>query len=164
MDDVEHYIQDAFEIRAVGLLQALAEQRGVAITHDSAEKLAEFDDYLRVRGALRPQLSRTHGGYYDIYEASLDRHLPNFVDRLVERMPGEAFDVVNVEAEARNAGRKEDFLIVRRQDEPIRVSLKNYRASAQRPQVCSGTYNSFIVNFLLESAGGPGMVLHPVTG
>ena len=164
MDDVEHYIQDAFEIRAVGLLQALAEQRGVAISHDSAEKLAEFDEYLQAREATRSQLSRTHGSFYDLYEASLHAHLPGFIDRLVAQMPGEAFDFLNVEAEARNAGRKEDFLIELRSGDPIRVSLKNYRASAQRPQVCSGTYNSFIVNFLLESAGGPGMVFHPLTG
>ncbi len=164
MDTVEHYIQDAFELRAVGLMQALAEQRSVARTHDSAEKLAAFDSYLARRGASRPELSETHAAYYDTYGANLDLHLPRFIDRLIKLFPGEMFNFVNVEAEARNAGRKEDFLIERSSPDPVRVSLKNYRRDARRPQVCSGTYNSFIVNFLLESAGGPGRVRHPVSG
>lgn len=164
MDAIEHYLQDAFEILAVAELQRLAELSDLAITNDADEKFATFADYLNTRNATRSQLKKSNQKHYDVYADNLQRHLPAFFARLVEHLPGERFDFVDVEREARNRGGREDFLIEREGQDAIKMSLKNYRGSAARPQVCSGTFNSFIVNFLLEPGSGPGMVLHPNTG
>ena len=55
---------------------------------------------------------------------------------------------------------KGDFAIVLDGKETISFSLKNYKGGVKRPQVCSGTYNSFVMNILFESKG-VGMFINP---
>lgn len=160
MRDEEHHVQDALELYAVAKLQELAEERGLAITEDSAMKLAEFVAYAAARGYAFGDFET---GRWSIYKATFDRHLPVFFDRLVRKFPDERFDFVNVEVDNRNAQLKGDFLIVSSAGRGISVSLKNYRGGALRPQLNSGTYNSFILNFLFDSPG-VGTFTDPTTG
>jgi len=166
MEDIEHYIQDSCELLAVAKLQKLAEDASRAITRDARDKFAAYDAYRLDpgRNVDEPLLADKHAKHFRTYKSNLETHLPGFFTRLCEYLPGESFNFIDVEREARNDGGREDFLIDRSSGEPIRMSLKNYRKSAARPQVCSGTWNSFIVNFLFAGAGAVGMVLHPPTG
>jgi hypothetical protein len=165
MNQVEHFIQDSCELLAVAQLQQLAEDAGRAITPDAAGKHAAYEAYRSERGigagATLPQRTRE---IQSLYVSNLATHLPGFWSRLSDHLPGERFDFVDTERDARNAGGREDFLICREGAPPIRMSLKNYRKSVASTQGKSGTFNSFIVNFLFESAGRVGMALHPTTG
>lgn len=165
MDDIEHYIQDSCELLAVALLQQLAERDGLAISRNATEKRAAYDDYRLHpdRGVDPSTMGERSAGLFATYVSNLETHLPHFFARLKRRFPGEAFDFVDVERDARNEGRREDFLIVRRGAEPLRVSLKNYRSSIDRPQVTAGTWNSFIVNFLFAGAGSVGSFMDPLS-
>ena len=165
MDNTEHYIQDSCEILAVAMLQEMAESAGRAQSSDSREKFEAYDSYRLDprRGIDEPLLSAKHLGFFNTYRGNLSTHLPGFFTKLCDLFPGESFDFQDVEREARNDGRREDFLIARSGGDPIRMSLKNYRSNAAKPQVCSGTWNSFILNFLFDGAGSVGMLRHPVT-
>lgn len=160
MRDEEHHVQDALEIYAVALLQRLAQERGRATTADADVKLAAFVAYAELRGYT---LEDFVTGRWSAYKAAYDKHLPAFFDRLAAKFPGESFDFVNVEVENRNAQLKGDFQIVLKSGHAISVSLKNYRGGALRPQLNSGTYNSFILNFLFDSPG-VGTFTDPSTG
>lgn len=163
MHRIEHYIQDAFELRAVAELQALAQEHALAITNDASEKLAAFHRYLADRGASFSELDRSKRDLFTQLETNLETHLPSFFCRLVRLHPDESFDFINVETEARNAGRREDFVILTNKGSEIRMSLKNYKKDARKPQFGSGTFNSFVIKLLFASAGGPGMYLDPRT-
>lgn len=160
MRDEEHHVQDALELYAVALLQRLAEDRGVAITADADQKLRAFEAYASARGYNPEDFS---SGRWSIYKHTYDRHLPVFFERLVRLMPGERFDFANVEVENRTAQKKGDFLVTTSSGRHTSVSLKNYRGGALRPQLNSGTYNSFILNFLFESPG-VGSFIDPARG
>lgn len=147
--EVEHHIQDACEIFAVATLQRLAweDSRGSRTSFDAT--IEEFNDYLASRNLSESEI---RGGSYSEYIISVERHVPAFYDRFTRLHPSGdlAFDVIEVEA--RNAKRKADFAItVAEERATYEVSLKNYRSSARRPQVCSGTFNSFILNMLFAS-------------
>jgi hypothetical protein len=151
MRDEEHHVQDALELYAVALLQRLAQDRGMAISADADAKLRSFQTYAHTRGFSDADFDT---GRWSAYKHAYDRHIPVFFERLVRTLPGQRFDFINVEVENRNAQLKGDFLIVTHPGaQRISVSLKNYRGGALRPQVQSGTYNSFILNFLFESPG-----------
>lgn len=160
MRDEEHFVQDALEVYAVAYLQKLAEERCLAITHDSSIKYAEFEAYARARGL---GITYFETGRWRDYKATYDRHLPAFFDRLTTKFPGASFDFTNVEAANRNAQLKGDFVIDTSRKDRFSVSMKNYRGDARRPQVNSGTYNSFILNFLFNSPA-VGTFTDPVTG
>jgi succinate dehydrogenase flavin-adding protein (antitoxin of CptAB toxin-antitoxin module) len=161
MREKEHHIQDALELLAVARLQQMAEAAGVAITQSSRAKFKDFQDYATERGITEKDLST---GPYSAYRQSLDTHLPTFFERLVEHYDGERFDVVNVEVEHRNAGKKGDFEIRPEKSPPVSVSLKNYRGSAERPQFNAQTFNSFALSFLFPKAGSVGMFIDTSTG
>jgi hypothetical protein len=146
--DEEHHVQDALEIYAVALLQRLAEERDIAITADADVKLAAFVTYADLRSYTMEDFET---GRWSAYKAAYDKHLPVFFERLVARFPDESFDFINVEVENRNAQLKGDSQIALSSGRRISVSLKNYRNGALRPQMNSGTYNSFILNFLFDS-------------
>ena len=151
MQTREHHIQDASELYAVAVLQELAERNDVHLREDSARAYDEFRQYLEERRISAQEFAE---GKYSQYKQNADRHLPAFFERLVIHMPERRFLFENVEVRYRAAKKKADFLIhVSDAEEPFEVSLKNYRASAARPQVCSGTFNSFILNFFFESGG-----------
>lgn len=160
MRDEEHHVQDALELYAVAKLQRLAQEQGISISADARTKLRAFAAYAERRG-YRPADFQT--GRWSAYKKAYDKHLPVFFGRLVRTLPGQRFDFVNVEVENRNAQLKGDFLIVTSRGTRISVSLKNYRGGALRPQLQSGTYNSFILGFLFESAS-VGTFADPTTG
>lgn len=160
MRDEEHHVQDALELYAVALLQRLAQELGLAIAADADVKLGAFVAYAELRG-YAPLDFET--GRWSAYKAAYEKHLPVFFDRLAAKFPGESFDFVNVEVENRNVQLKGDFQIVLSSGHHISVSLKNYRGGALRPQLNSGTYNSFILNFLFDSPG-VGKFTDPTSG
>lgn len=160
MRDEEHFVQDALEIYAVAKMQELAQDRGVAITGDASTKLRDFLIYAHQRGFSMDDFET---GRWRMYKNSYDRHLPVFIDRLMEAFPGQSFDFTNTEVENRNAQLKGDFRITTSAGLSMSVSLKNYRNGALRPQLNSGTYNSFILNFLFDSPG-VGSFLDPLSG
>lgn len=148
---VEHHIQDACEIYAVAELQRLAWEDGRGTETSYRETLAEFQDYLTDR-ELTVDSVRT--GQYSGYISSVELHIPTFYERLTRLHPTGGLEFEVIEAQARNAKKKADFTIrVGADSELYEVSLKNYRESALRPQVCSGTYNSFLLNMLFSSPG-----------
>jgi hypothetical protein len=149
----EHHIQDALELLTVARLQKMAEDAGLAVTHDSTDKFRAFEDYAKERGLVEADFS---SGEYAPYRASLDSHLPTFFDRLALHYKGERFDFLHVEVEYRNAGKKGDFEIRPESSTPTSVSLKNYRKSADRPQYNSQTFNTFALGFVLPKAAGVG--------
>lgn len=164
MEDAEHYTQDASELYAVALMQRIAQDRGVAISHDADQKFADFVAYAAAP-PRRLDLDWFDSGPYPEYKAACDRHLPVFVERLAATFPGEAFDFVSVEAQYRNEGLKGDFLILLQPvDTVTSVSLKNYRKSIARPQFNAQTFNSFVLRFMFEGAGIVGQYIDPTTG
>lgn len=152
MEQREHHVQDSLERYAVARLQEIAEDAGVAITHDSAQKYADFRRYADERGIHPDEFDN---GEWPEYKASLDKYLPIFFERLraLPNLKGEGLDFVDVEAAFRNANKKGDFIIHPSRKGEISVSLKNYRKSGRRPQLSSGTFNSFVLNFFFEPAG-----------
>jgi hypothetical protein len=160
MRDEEHFVQDALEVYVVALLQHLGQDRGVAISADADVKMREFLAYGAQRGYT---LDDFDNGRWSVYKQTYDRHIPVFFERLVRAFPGVCFDFTNTEVANRNAQLKGDFLITMSAGAPKSVSLKNYRGGALRPQLNSGTYNSFILNFLFESPS-VGTFIDPFTG
>ena len=150
MRDEEHHAQDAAELYAVYLLQRLAEDQGRAITYDSGAKHLAYVKHVVDHGYPPDGADSSR---WSVYKRSCDRHLPSFFARLARKYPRDSFDFTNVEVENRNAQRKGDFLITKSDGMSLSVSLKNYRNGALRPQLNSGTFNSFILNFLFDSDG-----------
>ncbi len=149
MRDEEHYVQDTLEVYAVARLQQLAQEARLAITADANLKMQAFRNYAAGHGFTEDVFVV---GRWRVYKATYDRHLPVFFSRLAEKFPGKLFDFTNTEVANRNAQLKGDFLITMSPSgTSLSVSLKNYRNGAKRPQLNSGTYNSFILNFLFES-------------
>lgn len=160
MQQKQHHIQDALELYAVALLQRLAQERGVALSRDAAGKLRAFHTYAAARGLTDSDFD---SGEWAAYKATLDKFLPCFVDRLIQTLPGRRMDFIDVEAAYRDTNKKGDFVIVTDRGETISVSLKNYLGRGLRPQLSSGTYNSFVLGFLFE-ADGVGCYKDPQTG
>lgn len=160
MTDHEHHLQDAAELYAVYRLQWLAESAGVAISSTSDALHSDFLDYLSQRGIA---VADFRGGDFPEYCANVDKHIPFFLERLVAHFPGRKFEFSNVEVEMRRQKLKGDILVAFDDGRSFAVSLKNYRASAARPQLSSGTFNSFLLNFVFPS-GGVGTHIHPETG
>jgi len=151
----DHYMQDAAEAYIVFKLQELAVENGVALTDDVAEKFDTFMTYCSERG-----ISQKFGD--SIYKKNIDAVVDSFFQDLIAKYPGRKFDVVDVEKEFRDLKLKGDFAIYFSEDEYVSFSLKNYKNGYDRIQLCSGTWNSFLNNFLFESAG-VGMFINPNT-
>lgn len=151
MRAVEHHIQDSCEIYAVAALQQLAWEDGRGSRGAYEVTFDEFHDYLSERHLSETELRE---GAYSEYMSSVERHIPAFYDRFTRLHPSGDLEFDVIEVEARNTKRKADFAIVVAEERATyEVSLKNYRNSALRPQVCSGTFNSFILNMLFASPG-----------
>ena len=151
----DHYMQDAAEAYTVFKLQELAVENGVALTDDVAEKFDTFMTYCSERG-----ISQKFGD--SIYKKNIDAVVDSFFQDLIAKYPGRKFDVVDVEKEFRDLKLKGDFAIYFSEDEYVSFSLKNYKNGYDRIQLCSGTWNSFLNNFLFES-DGVGMFINPDT-
>ena len=71
--------------------------------------------------------------------------------------------MVDVEKEFRDKNLKGDFVIYFGEDDYISFSLKNYEKGYDSIQLCSGTFLSFINNFLFVP-DGVGVFINPHTG
>ena len=151
----DHFIQDAAEAYIVYLLQAHAVDNKVAITDDVAEKHNTFIQYCEDRDVL-DEFNKS------IYKENIDVVIDKFILDLLAKYPNRKFDFVDVEREFRDKKLKGDFIIQFEDGSLISFSLKNYKKGFDRIQLCSGTWHSFLNNFLFESAG-VGTFFNPFT-
>jgi len=142
----DHFIQDAAEAYIVYLLQAHAVENGVAITDDVMEKHNTFIRYCEDRNILDEFNS-------SIYKENIDAIIDKFLFDLLAKYPNRKFDFVDVEREFRDKKLKGDFIIRFEDNSFISLSLKNYKKGFNRIQLCSGTWVSFLNNFIFEPAG-----------
>jgi hypothetical protein len=142
----DHFIQDAAEAYIVYLLQAYAVENKVAISDDVAEKHNTFIEYCEDRDIL-DEFNKS------IYKKNIDVVIDKFILDLLSKYPNRKFDFVDVEREFRDKKLKGDFIIRFEDGSFISFSLKNYKKGFNRIQLCSGTWHSFLNNFLFESAG-----------
>lgn len=142
----DHFIQDAAEAYIVYLLQANAVENEVAITDDVADKYNTFVKYCEDRDIVN-DFNKS------IYKDNIDAVIDNFFSDLIRKYPDQKFDFVDVEKEFRDKKLKGDFVIRFEDESCVSFSLKNYKKGFDRIQLCSGTWHSFLNNFLFESAG-----------
>jgi len=137
----DHHKQDANELYIVYKLQEILEKKDKHITKDSLKKK---DDYLKHCDISKIKISSCYTDITDI-------HAHVIIDNLITNYPESRFDIVCVETEYRNQSKKGDFLIKFSDDKQDKsVSLKCYKNSINRVQVCSGTWNSFLSRFFLN--------------
>lgn len=142
----DHFIQDAAEVYIVYLLQSYAVDNKVAITDDVTSKYNTFIEYCEDRDVL-DEFNKS------IYKKNIDVVIDKFILDLLAKYPNRKFDFVDVEREFRDKKLKGDFIIRFEDGSSISFSLKNYKKGFNRIQLCSGTWHSFLNNFLFESAG-----------
>jgi hypothetical protein len=151
----DHFIQDAAEAYIVYLLQAHAVENEVAITDDVIQKHHTFTQYCEDRDVL-DEFNKS------VYKENIDAVVDKFFSDLLAKYPGRKFDFVDVEREFRDKKLKGDFVIQFEDASTVSFSLKNYKKGFNRIQLCSGTWHSFLNNFLFESAG-VGTFIDPFT-
>lgn len=161
MEAQQHYIQDAAEAYAVSVMQRTAEDNGLAQSETASVLEQAYRDYLLQRDLSEENV---RAGKYGGYFRAVDFQVPKFVLRLADKYPNSTLDFVDVERESRNKNLKSDFHVFGPRPTPIPVSLKNYLKGVGRPQVCSGTFLSFVVNMLFPEADGVGQWISPATG
>ena len=142
-----HYIQDACEKAVVALIQRQLEEKNREITKSSESKYSEFLKYIADRSLSFDDIA--HDEYYLVSHL----HIPSFVENFLLKNPGVNFDVIDTEVLGRIENKKTDFAFLGSDSSRVDYSLKNYKGGIRRPQVCSGTFNSFICNFLFTQAG-----------
>jgi hypothetical protein len=148
MNPAEHKYQDACEKLAVAVAQRTAEEIKVARIIDSRDKFTTFKQYCDER-----HISSADQRKYDVYRRNVDLHIPSFVIDVSERFRGKKLQFADVEKESRDEKLKGDLLVEVGDDQRFSISLKNYKGSIRRAQVCSGTFLSFANNFVFEPAG-----------
>ena len=151
----DHFIQDAAEAYVVYLLQAHAVENEVAISNDVSDKYNTFVQYCEDRDVL-DEFNKS------IYKENIDAVIDKFFSDLIAKYPGRKFNFVDVEREFRDKKLKGDFVVQFEDDSFVSFSLKNYKKGFDRIQLCSGTWHSFLNNFLFESAG-VGTFIDPYT-
>ena len=160
---VAHLEADACEKAMVSLIADEFEKKNVSTENISESRKKDLIDHLNEY----PKLKGIEGLSKTDYYKNCVKWTPRFVSELIDTFPNSTFDVFDVEKEYRDKNMKGDFAIGVTTKEGISsiisFSLKNYNGGVCRPQVCSGTYNSFIMNILFESAG-VGMFTNPIDG
>jgi hypothetical protein len=151
-----HYKQDAAEAWIVYRLQKLSAENGTAITDNVEEKLSAFINHCEDKGIVEDFDKSS-------YKKNVDAIVDNFYNDIVKKYPNKKFDVVDVEKEFRDKNLKGDFVIYFGENDYISFSLKNYKGGYNSIQLCSGTFLSFINNFLFVP-DGVGMFINPYTG
>ena len=142
-----HIIQDACEHYAVAVMQELTEKQNRAITNNSLFLYSEYEKYLTDRGMKHEDIVS------DQYIKNLMVHLPNFVEKLLNKEPRLKMNFSCIEKEARNKNLKGDFELELSNKNRINFSLKNYNGGIRNMQYQSGTFNSFIMNLFFDSSG-----------
>ena len=151
----EHYVQDAAEIYLAALLQQEAENQEVALKHTSKELLKEFSVYCTDRNVEKKFLSSK-------YRRNIDVTYKQIIQDIIKKYFDRKFHFKYVDVEYRNLGKKGDLVIVFDDGEEISVSVKNYQNGYSSIQVCSGTFNSTLNNFLFDDTNcSPGMYIAP---
>ena len=138
---VEHYIQDAAEIYLAARLQEEAEYHGVSISQSADSLNEQWVDYCNDRDILGKFLKSK-------YRTNVDRVALAIVLDIIKQYPNKKFDFKCVDTEFRAIGKKGDLLITFCSGEQVSVSVKNYQNGFDSIQVCSGTFNSTLNNFL----------------
>ena len=147
MKQHDHYIQDACEFYVVAQMQKFAEQNDFAKSKQADRKFQEYEDYLRARKLNHNKIQDSE------YVANCDAIIPEFLSSIKKLYPHEKMDFENIEKEARDQNLKGDFEINFIVQPPVKFSLKNYKGGIRRMQFKSGTFNSFVLNFLFTPAG-----------
>lgn len=155
-DQDDHFVQDACEAYLAWKLQAELESRGRNRANVSKKLQSAFDDYLNQRNVLDKFTSSA-------YKKNIDCVVPSLITDLTKHFRDQCFDIQNVEKEMRDLKRKGDIQLDFGSGKLLSVSVKNYKNGYKRIQLCSGTWNSFLNNFLFV-ADGVGMFIHPTTG
>ena len=151
----EHYVQDAAEIYLAVLLQQEAEHQGVALKHTSKELLKEFEKAC-VEGKIETKFFKSK------YSKNIEATYQSIVQDIIKKYPDHKFHFKYVDVVYRNLGKKGDLVIVFDDGEKVSVSLKNYQNGYSSIQVCSGTFNSTLINFLFDDTNcSPGMYIAP---
>lgn len=151
----DHHVQNALEKFAVARLQDLAEQRGVAGDGASASELyADYHASLAEHGHSHETVgqNKRHATYLRNIEAGA----ADFVARLTDTRPKHSLVFRFIGREGRLEQRKGDIELTSTSGGTTKVesiSLKNYEKGVQRIQVCSGTFQSFALSFVLTPAG-----------
>lgn len=154
----EHYVQDAAEIYLTAKLQEEAENLGVSISNSSQNIYEEWADYCEDRNVMYQFLNSK-------YRENVDSCYSKIVNDLVGKYQNRKFDFKCVDVEYRNLNKKGDLIITFDSGEEISVSVKNYKNGFDSIQVCSGTFNSTLNNFIFDNTDcSPGMYIDPVTG
>lgn len=147
----DHYIQDAAEIYLASELQKHAENHDVAISHCSATQEEEWISYCTERGVLSKFLASK-------YKTNVDKTVHQLLPEFINQFPNRKFYFTCVDAEYRNKNLKGDLLITFDNCEQLSVSVKNYKNGFDSIQVCSGTFNSTLNNFLFDNTNcSPGI-------
>ena len=140
----DHFHQDGGEKYIVFKLQELAVKNGTSLTNSVEYKKSDFDNHCNGLG-ITESFKKT------IYCTNVDKWVESVYNDYVSLYPNEKFDFVNVEKEYRDRGLKGDF-ILQFEDSEVSQGLKNQKEHT-KAQMCSGTWNSLLNNFLFESAG-----------
>lgn len=151
MDSKLHLIQDSLESYCVFKLTELSEKFDLSISNNSKSKFIDYTNYCNERN-IDPSKDKSAKIYWEMYQ----KHLPIFFNNLIKTYPNCKFDFIDVEKDFRNEKKKGDFVIHIKGneiDKIISVSLKAYKGGFDSIQVCSGTFNSFINNFMFASDG-----------
>jgi len=151
----DHYIQDAAEAYIVYRLQDLAVKNNTALTNSAEDKKKLFNIYCYDRG-IESDFNKS------VYKENIDAVVDKFYSDLIKEYPNKKFDFVDVEKEFRDKKWKGDFIIQFEDESYVSFSLKNYKKGFDRIQLCSGTWHSFLNNFLFKSAG-VGTFIDPYT-
>ena len=142
-----HFIQDACELYVVARMQEFAEKNGRAIDDSSKIRRAEYEEYLTARKLSHKKIETND------YVRNCDKAIPEFLGDLLKMLPEEKVKFTNIEKEARDKNLKGDFQIDFIRNESLVYSLKNYKGGIRRIQLKSGTFNSFVLNFLFKPCG-----------
>jgi hypothetical protein len=143
----QHFIQDAGEKYCVYQLQKMAVEKSKAITHSYLQQEKEFNDYCQLRSIKKDFDSSEYKKIYD-------NNLSAFFAVLAAKHPDCSFDFKDIEVEYRNQNKKGDFLISFSDGSPCKsFSLKTYKKGYSRVQLCSGTWQSLVLNVLLPKQG-----------
>ena len=156
---VAHLEADACEVAMVFLIADELERKNVASEKISESRKEDLLNHLSEQPKLKGIEELSKKTYYK----NCVKWAPKFVSELIDTFPNSTFNVFDVEKEYRDMNMKGDFAIVVDGKETISFSLKNYKGGVKRPQVCSGTYNSFVMNILFKS-DGVGMFTNPIDG
>ena len=143
-NQTDHFHQDCGEKFIVLKLQELAVKNGTSLTNSIDYKKLDFDNHCK-------ELEITESFKKTIYCTNVDKWVESVYNDYISLYPNEKFDFVNVEKEFRDKGLKGDY-ILQFEDREVSQGLKNQKEH-NKAQMCSGTWNSGLNNFLFESAG-----------